>query len=88
MSSQAAPDAAAAPARACAEPPVYKRHNLLMFIVLVGVFMSVLDGIVVNIALPTITTHFGTELESRRGHHRLLLTTTTRSYLRQDLRAH
>jgi len=77
MSSQAAPDAAAAPARACAEPPVYKRHNLLMFIVLVGVFMSVLDGIVVNIALPTITTHFGTELAKSQWTITAYLLTTT-----------
>ena len=78
MSSQAAPDAAAAaPARACAEPPVYKRHNLMMFIVLVGVFMSVLDGIVVNIALPTITTHFGTELAKSQWTITAYLLTTT-----------
>lgn len=48
--------------KSCADPPTYKRHNLMLIIVLVGVFMSVLDGIVVNIALPTITTYFNTEL--------------------------
>jgi len=48
-----------------------------MFIVLVGVFMSVLDGIVVNIALPTITTHFGTELAKSQWTITAYLLTTT-----------
>jgi EmrB/QacA subfamily drug resistance transporter len=44
-----------------------KKHThkyIIMIIVLVGVFMSVLDGIVVNIALPTITKAFSVDITS------------------------
>ncbi len=76
MSSKDAHDAVA-PTSVCANPPVYRRHNVMLFIVLVGVFMSVLDGIVVNIALPTITTHFGTELAKSQWTITAYLLTTT-----------
>ncbi len=36
----------------------YRNKYVVLAIVLVGVMMSVLDGFMVNIALPTITTHF------------------------------
>ncbi|MGE5549764.1 MAG: MFS transporter, partial [Bacteroidota bacterium] len=39
-----------------------KSRYLIMLIVLAGTFMSVLDGVVVNIALPTITGRFGVRL--------------------------
>lgn len=39
-----------------------KSKYLIMLIVLAGTFMSVLDGVVVNIALPTITGRFGVRL--------------------------
>ncbi len=38
---------------------VAKPPRLVAFIVFVAVFMAVVDGSVVNIALPTITTYFG-----------------------------
>lgn len=38
--------------------PVYKNRYVILAIVLTGIFMSVLDGIVVSIALPTITQYF------------------------------
>ena len=37
---------------------IYARRYLILAIVLAGTLMSVLDGIVVNIALPTITSHY------------------------------
>lgn len=36
----------------------------ILAVVLAGVFMAVLDGVVVAIALPTITAHFGVNLDS------------------------
>ncbi|MGE5551168.1 MAG: MFS transporter [Bacteroidota bacterium] len=41
---------------------VYARRYLILAIILAGTLMSVLDGIVVNIALPTITSHYGVAL--------------------------
>ena len=35
----------------------------VLAVVLAGVFMAVLDGVVVSIALPTITAHFGVDLD-------------------------
>jgi len=37
---------------------VYKNRYLISIIVLIGVFMSVLDGFMVTVALPTITSYF------------------------------
>lgn len=37
---------------------------VILAVVLAGVFMAVLDGVVVAIALPTITAHFGVNLDS------------------------
>lgn len=39
------------------EPPVANR-NIVAFIILLGIFMFVIDGSVVSIALPTITRYF------------------------------
>ena len=36
----------------------------ILAVVLAGVFMAVLDGVVVSIALPTITAHYGVDLDS------------------------
>ena len=40
--------------------PAYSHKYVIMAIVLTSILMSVLDGIVVNIALPTVTTVFRT----------------------------
>ncbi|MCD1294938.1 MFS transporter [Methanocella sp. CWC-04] len=40
----------------------YKNKYLILLIVLAGIFMSVLDGIVVSIALPTITSYFNVDV--------------------------
>ncbi|MGA9138663.1 MAG: MFS transporter [Methanocella sp.] len=40
----------------------YRNRYIIMVIVLAGIFMSVLDGIVVSIALPTMTSHFSVDL--------------------------
>ncbi|OPY25590.1 MAG: putative transporter [Methanocella sp. PtaU1.Bin125] len=42
----------------------YRNRYIIMAIVLSGIFMSVLDGIVVSIALPTMTSHFHVDLAS------------------------
>ena len=39
-----------------------RRKYIILAIVLTGVFMSVLDSVVVNIALPTITNHFAVKI--------------------------
>lgn len=41
---------------------VYKNRYVILAIVLIGVLMSVLDGFMVSIALPTITTHFNVNI--------------------------
>jgi MFS family permease len=40
----------------------YRNRYIIMGIVLVGIFMAVLDGIVVSIALPTMTSYFHVDL--------------------------
>jgi EmrB/QacA subfamily drug resistance transporter len=40
----------------------YRNRYIIMGIVLLGIFMSVLDGIVVSIALPTMTSYFHVDL--------------------------
>jgi EmrB/QacA subfamily drug resistance transporter len=42
----------------------YRNRYIIMGIVLLGIFMSVLDGIVVSIALPTMTSYFHVDLAS------------------------
>ncbi|RPJ35162.1 MAG: DHA2 family efflux MFS transporter permease subunit [Planctomycetaceae bacterium] len=42
----------------------FRNRYIIMGIVLTGIFMSVLDGIVVSIALPTMTSHFHVDLAS------------------------
>ena len=42
----------------------YRNRYIIMAIVLAGIFMSVLDGIVVSIALPTMTSFFDVDLAS------------------------
>jgi EmrB/QacA subfamily drug resistance transporter len=42
----------------------YRNRYIIMVIVLAGIFMSVLDGIVVSIALPTMTSYFNVDLAS------------------------
>ncbi len=42
-------------------PPVKDRYIILV-IVLTGILMSVIDGNVVSIALPTITQHFNVDV--------------------------
>jgi hypothetical protein len=42
----------------------YRNRYIIMVIVLAGIFMSVLDGIVVSIALPTMTSYFNVDLTS------------------------
>ena len=37
---------------------IYKNKNIISIIVLIGILMSILDGYMVTIALPTITTYF------------------------------
>jgi MFS family permease len=39
-----------------------KNPRFMAFIVFAAIFMAVLDGNVVNIALPTITTYFGVDV--------------------------
>lgn len=46
----------------CTETRVYKNRYLILAIVLTGILMSVLDGYMVSIALPTITGHFNASL--------------------------
>lgn len=41
---------------------VYKNRYIILVIVMVGMVMSVLDGYMVTIALPTITTYFNTDI--------------------------
>lgn len=43
---------------------VYKNKNAILITVLIGILMSVLDGYMVTIALPTITTQFNISLSS------------------------
>ncbi|EKQ54647.1 MAG: drug resistance transporter, EmrB/QacA subfamily [Methanobacterium sp. Maddingley MBC34] len=43
---------------------IYKNKNAILITVLIGILMSVLDGYMVTIALPTITTHFNISLSS------------------------
>lgn len=43
---------------------VYKNRNAILITVLIGILMSVLDGYMVTIALPTITTQFNISLSS------------------------
>ncbi|MEN6342228.1 MAG: MFS transporter [Methanospirillum sp.] len=45
-------------------PDTAPNRYAILAVVLAGVFMAVLDGVVVAIALPTITTHFGVNLDS------------------------
>lgn len=40
----------------------YKDRYIIMVIVLTGIMMSVIDGIVVSIALPTVTTYFNVDV--------------------------
>jgi EmrB/QacA subfamily drug resistance transporter len=46
------------------EPDAAPNRYAILAVVLAGVFMAVLDGVVVAIALPTITAHFGVNLDS------------------------
>ena len=39
-----------------------RNRNIIQIIVIVGIFMSVLDSVVVNIALPEITNHFNVDV--------------------------
>jgi EmrB/QacA subfamily drug resistance transporter len=48
--------------QAAATKNAYRNRYIIMGIVLVGIFMAVLDGIVVSIALPTMTSHFHVDL--------------------------
>ena len=48
--------------QAAATQKAYRNRYIIMGIVLVGIFMAVLDGIVVSIALPTMTSHFHVDL--------------------------
>lgn len=48
--------------QASATQKAYRNRYIIMGIVLAGIFMSVLDGIVVSIALPTITSYFRVDL--------------------------
>ncbi len=48
----------------CMETPRPPNRHLLLAVVLAGVFMAVLDGVVVSIALPTITARFGVDLDT------------------------
>lgn len=41
---------------------VYKNRYIILVIVMIGMVMSVLDGYMVTIALPTITTYFNTDI--------------------------
>jgi EmrB/QacA subfamily drug resistance transporter len=50
--------------QAAATQNAYRNRYIIMGIVLLGIFMSVLDGIVVSIALPTMTTHFNVDLSA------------------------
>lgn len=43
---------------------IYKNKNAILITVLIGILMSVLDGYMVTIALPTITTQFNISLSS------------------------
>ncbi|TFG61667.1 MAG: DHA2 family efflux MFS transporter permease subunit [Spirochaetales bacterium] len=61
-------------------PENLKRHThkyLVLVIVLIGVLMSVLDGIVVNIALPTITADFKVDVASSQWAITAYLVTMT-----------
>ena len=42
--------------------PTGKEYKLAMGVVLLGLFMSVLDTVIVSIALPSITEHFGNDI--------------------------
>lgn len=44
------------------EDHVYKNRYLILGIILIGMFMSILDGTMVSIALPTVTSHFHVNL--------------------------
>jgi EmrB/QacA subfamily drug resistance transporter len=44
------------------EAPAYRNRYIIMVIVLMGIMMSVIDGIVVSIALPTITAFFNVDV--------------------------
>lgn len=44
------------------DDPVYKNRYLILGIILIGMFMSILDGTMVSIALPTVTSHFHVNL--------------------------
>ncbi len=50
--------------QATAVQKMYRNRYIIMCVVLAGIFMSVLDGIVVSIALPTITSYFHVDLPS------------------------
>jgi EmrB/QacA subfamily drug resistance transporter len=42
--------------------PTYTNRYIILIIVLTGILMAVLDGIVVSIALPTMTSYFGVDV--------------------------
>jgi Na+/melibiose symporter-like transporter len=46
------------PARSGSYEPAVANRNIVAFIILLGIFMFVIDGSVVSIALPTITRYF------------------------------
>lgn len=48
----------------CMEAQGASNRYAILAVVVAGVFMAVLDGVVVAVALPTITAHFGVNLDS------------------------
>ncbi len=59
----------------------HSRRRLVLAVVLIGIFMSVLDGIVVGIALPTITTYYGVPVAQSQWVVTAYLVTITSLFL-------
>lgn len=57
--------------------PAGKEYKLAMGVVLLGLFMSVLDTVIVSIALPSITEHFGNDISQSQWVMTAYLVTIT-----------
>jgi len=57
--------------------PTGKEYKLAMGVVLLGLFMSVLDTVIVSIALPSITEHFGNDISQSQWVMTAYLVTMT-----------
>lgn len=59
------------------DPPQYQQRSVILLIVLTAIFMAVIDGTVVNIALPTITRYFSVDLSDSQWAITAYLVTMT-----------